>query len=434
MEHPRLLKTTERKSNAEEHEKILKQGVEAWNRWREANPDVEPDLSRVALEPDTFRDTPLWNAEKEKIDLRGANFENTSFELAKLRSVRMNGCPMKKVSFLGAQLIDVSMSGADLEQASFARAYLENVKMIEARLDQAIFRMAQLKKVRLDNSDLHHTNFVHVKLQKVNLTQSRLDHAILDEAKVKKCDFSHASMQRVEMRKALFEDARVKDADMTGANLENATFSDVKLARTILEEGRLNGVNFRDASLKETRMTGANLKGADLRNTDLRWADMRDTNVAKVRYNRWSKYQGIRLDGSYSSPAFVRFAKDQEFIEEVRGERHDLHYWLIYVPWLVSSDCGRSLGLWAGWSVLIATVFAYKFWLMGPEHFSVGQLEFSLRTMIYFSVVTFTTLGYGDILPKTDAAAAWVVAEVVIGYMMLGGLIAIFSNKLARRA
>jgi len=50
------------------------------------------------------------------------------------------------------------------------------------------------------------------------------------------------------------------------------------------------------------------------------------------------------------------------------------------------------------------------------------------------SAVTFTTLGFGDIVPKTEAAAIWVMLEMAIGYVMLGGLISIFSNKLARRS
>jgi len=31
----------------EEHVKILKQGVEAWNRWREEQPEIRPDLSYI---------------------------------------------------------------------------------------------------------------------------------------------------------------------------------------------------------------------------------------------------------------------------------------------------------------------------------------------------------------------------------------------------
>lgn len=54
--------------------------------------------------------------------------------------------------------------------------------------------------------------------------------------------------------------------------------------------------------------------------------------------------------------------------------------------------------------------------------------------MIYYSVVTFTTLGFGDITPLTNEATSWVMAEVITGYVMLGGLISIFATMLARRS
>ena len=48
--------------------------------------------------------------------------------------------------------------------------------------------------------------------------------------------------------------------------------------------------------------------------------------------------------------------------------------------------------------------------------------------------VTLTTLGYGDVLPKTPTAQVLAMLEVVTGYVMLGGLLSIFSSKMARRA
>jgi voltage-gated potassium channel Kch len=54
--------------------------------------------------------------------------------------------------------------------------------------------------------------------------------------------------------------------------------------------------------------------------------------------------------------------------------------------------------------------------------------------LIYFSVVTLTTLGYGDIVPSSTAAQVLCMVEVFMGYVMLGGLLSIFSNKMARRA
>ena len=52
----------------------------------------------------------------------------------------------------------------------------------------------------------------------------------------------------------------------------------------------------------------------------------------------------------------------------------------------------------------------------------------------YFSVVTLTTLGYGDVLPNSLAAQILVIIQVIIGYVMLGGVLSIFANKMSRRA
>ncbi len=52
----------------EEHLKILKQGAEAWNQWREKNPEITPDLSKANL---IMAD--LSKANLNKADLTGAN-------------------------------------------------------------------------------------------------------------------------------------------------------------------------------------------------------------------------------------------------------------------------------------------------------------------------------------------------------------------------
>ncbi|MCH8291704.1 pentapeptide repeat-containing protein [Candidatus Poribacteria bacterium] len=66
--------------------------------------------------------------------------------------------------------------------------------------------------------------------------------------------------------------------------------------------------------------------------------------------------------------------------------------------------------------------------------FSLPYRKPNLITYLYFSVVTFTTLGFGDITPTNTTSEIWITIEVVLGYVMLGGLISIFANKLARRS
>jgi hypothetical protein len=49
---------------------------------------------------------------------------------------------------------------------------------------------------------------------------------------------------------------------------------------------------------------------------------------------------------------------------------------------------------------------------------------------LYFSVVVITTLGFGDIVPLTDAARLWVASESLLGVILIG----LFLNSLGVRA
>jgi len=166
------------------------------------------------------------------------------------------------------------------------------------------------------------------------------------------------------------------------------------------------------------------------RNTTLYGANFNETHVQGLKYNRWGHYQGIRLDGSHGSAWFRRFARDQDFIEEFRSSRLRFP---IYIIWLLFSDCGRSLFLWLSWAVVLALLFASKFYALGEAAFSREGLPWGFGAAVYHSVVTLTTLGFGNLKPLTMEAAWWVMAEVVLGYLMLAGFISILVAKLARR-
>jgi voltage-gated potassium channel Kch len=52
---------------------------------------------------------------------------------------------------------------------------------------------------------------------------------------------------------------------------------------------------------------------------------------------------------------------------------------------------------------------------------------------LYFSFVTFTTLGYGDIVPISGIAKLLVILESFAGYIMGGLLVAILARKVMGR-
>ena len=111
----------------------------------------------------------------------------------------------------------------------------------------------------------------------------------------------------------------------------------------------------------------------------------------------------------------------------------------VYKIWQTFAGCGRGLLRWAGWCLGVAFIFSlifYGYFLHSPSSFQTVYVSEGCPffSFFYYSVVTFTTLGFGDIVPKCGWLQLWVMLEVILGYIMLGGLISILATKLARRS
>ena len=135
----------------EEHLKILKQGVEQWNKWRLEN-------AKNAIRPN------LGGA-----DLSGAKLSGANLSDAKLIDANLSGADLSD-----AKLIDANLSGADLSGANLIRANL-----IGANLSKAKLRSANLGGVRLSHA---------------NLTSADLTDADLSGARLVETDFTNATI------------------------------------------------------------------------------------------------------------------------------------------------------------------------------------------------------------------------------------------------
>src|SRR5262249_47720770 len=68
-------------------------------------------------------------------------------------------------------------------------------------------------------------------------------------------------------------------------------------------------------------------------------------------------------------------------------------------------------------------VFYWAIEQLGPGSFSAGT-EFSRMTALYFSFITLATLGYGDVVPRSDIARGLAIVEAVGGQLFLAVLVA----------
>jgi hypothetical protein len=163
--------------------------------------------------------------------------------------------------------------------------------------------------------------------------------------------------------------------------------------------------------------------------TVLNNADLRDSRIRAVRNYQTADWFGtdirdINFAGAYR---LRRHVIDENYLWEFRTSSRLSAY--VYSVWKITSDCGRSLLRWCSWIVALALLFAWLYSVVGVDF---GPNE-SWIAPFYLSVVTLTTLGYGDMVPITSAARIVAMVQVSLGYVMLGGLLSIFANKMARR-
>lgn len=303
-------------------------------------------------------------------------------------------------SLVRADLAGQDLTGADLSGRDLSGADLSDATLIGANLSGTILYQARLDGAELVGADLTGASLVEVQARRVGLGRAILAGANL----------TGASLQG----------ATLSGADLSGADLRAAQLDGARLLRVDLREADLGR-----ASMQAVEFSDCNVSGASFRHTDLRDARIR----GPVGYDTadWvgTDFRNADLCGAY---LMRRFAHDQNFLEEFRSQSPA--HALAYLAWKITSDCGRSTTRWTLWTLGIAGSFAALYTTLPIDY---GDHETALSPL-YFSVVTFTTLGFGDALPTSPVSQLTVMIEVFLGYFMLGGLLTLLSNKMGRRA
>ena len=194
----------------EEHLAILKQGVKAWNAWREENPEIKPELN-------------------------GAN----------LSAVNLSGIDLNRAYLARAILEGADLSGANVSQVSFGEAKLREINLCQANLYGADFRYAEapranlsganLQKAYLFKADLHEAN-----LYRANLYQASLDEAILRDVDLRDADLSEANLFRVDISGADLRKACLKQANLCRTEALVTNFTAAILTGACIEDWHIN--------------------------------------------------------------------------------------------------------------------------------------------------------------------------------------------------
>lgn len=270
----------------EEHLEIFKQGVEAWNHWRDANPALQPDLSRVnfwSLETsDPYLMEALWNVwlpEGQSYNLKNVNFASTN-----LRGACLSSADLRGACFNCADLSFADLRHATVDQAQFREATLKAVKLAGLHAAHADLSGADLEYSDLSGADLTGADLTHSNLKSINLTgailggadlsQSLLQWSLLvdmDLSQVKGLEaVQHYGSSSIGMDTIERSQGRIPESFLQGCGLSALEIEYVKLAAPGLEAEQVNVIveRIRQIRLYGEGQPGSCFIGFDLQNEE----------------------------------------------------------------------------------------------------------------------------------------------------------------------
>ncbi len=286
----------------------------------------------------------------------------------------------------------------------------------------------------------------------INNIKQQLEHRAKTQQPMKEFCLVRADLAEINLvNKNSKQGYKLTNSDLYHANLENShlfmlDLSGSSLMKTNFTNANLHYVNFENCNLLGIKLKGAKIEHANWGTTISQEEQARVSTNRNVQIDLYQQAEEIyrNLRQTSEKQGLFEFA-GRFFQKEMTMRRKQLpkfsHKRIISK--LVDIFCGygeRPLKVII-FSLFIITLFATLYFFAGLS-FMGESLSFDSQlsawenikiffSALYFSVVTFTTLGYGDLVPLgfTRALAA---LEAFMGSFTLALFVVVFVKKMTR--
>lgn len=300
------------------------------------------------------------------------------------------------------------MEGADLTNADLRHATLKNSKLAGANLTGANLSEAQLSKAELIDAVLEETCFVEANLSDTDLTDANARSANLSDS--------------------VLEQALLARTDLRGADLVNA-----RLYQTLFPDTRIDDrTDFGERSVYESGVSPSN-------------SDVASEEAATWVYRR---LEGLHDENAMADRARKLHFRKEEIQREARLRAGNYSRWLVDTinRWLTGHGESLRNVISASMVVIVLCGLMYPFTggiTRGGTDGTTLQLESAsqlftrsglnvLIESMYFSVITFTTVGYGDLFPASLGTKILVGAESLLGALFIALFVFVLGRRVSR--
>lgn len=292
-----------------------------------------------------------------------------------------------------------SFNGQELTLDDFQQMYANPKISPSANLMGIDLSDIKLHNCILVNTCLANANLTNAQLGSLTLKNCSLNGAILVNARLGQVRFSHSAMTGADVKGAFFNVLEFNDqSTQNGLDYERVSY--FYLIKCLFLAVFRKGI-FSESPADNKKHTVFLFNDTKQLNSP--------SNVSFKNYVNWYQYIFVQL---------------RNFKRLPMGEK------LLFSSSLIFTKSWTSYSVLGAFALIANIIFAFIFQINDCD---LNNFDGSFLSSFYYSVVTFTTLGYGEITPTANFTRIIVMFEVLLGYITLGSFVFLIGHKVNDR-
>lgn len=258
-------------------------------------------------------------------------------------------------------------------------------------------------------------DFRGIELKNISINDSILRNGCFSLSNFSNSNFQQVELDNINFVKANFINSRlvsikfVNNSTLSGANLTNAFINAISLTNNILGDG----VQYNKISYLQLLKKTIGVEKTNRNHTELLFLDTKSiTNYELFEFKNYGEW----------------YMKVSRLIRE---SKFDLKKKTSILFQIIISKYWTSYRVFGFTTIITILLLSIIFNSISDNFTRSGEIKtFDFIDSIYFVVVTFTTLGYGDISPHNHLGQIFVILTSLIGYLFLAIFIYLLSKKI----